>query len=78
MAKLLARELSAVNEITITQKIEANAVFAIVPQEVIPVLQQDFFFYVWNEATHEVRWMTSWDTTEADIHAFVELVKKTV
>ena len=28
-------------------------------------------FYVWDEATGVVRWMASFDTTEADVDAFV-------
>jgi threonine aldolase len=33
---------------------------------------------VWNEEISEVRFMTSFDTTEDDIRDFVALVKKTV
>lgn len=76
MAKLLAFEVSKINEITITQEVHANGVFAIVPKEIIPELQKEFFFYIWNEDTNEVRWMTSWDTQEADIYTFTILLKK--
>ena len=24
---------------------------------------------MWDEARHEVRWVTSWDTTEEDVHS---------
>lgn len=76
MAQLLAKEISGLKDIRITQKVQANGVFAIVPPEIIPELQNEFFFYMWNEFTNEVRWMTSWDTTEEDIYAFVALLKK--
>ena len=78
MAQLLARELARIPQIRITQKVEANGVFAIVPKKHVPVLQKKYFFYVWNEETSEVRLMTSFDTTEADIADFVALVKKIV
>ena len=78
MAQILARELSQVSEFKITQKVESNGVFAIVPEKHIAALQKSYFFYVWNEETSEVRFMTSFDTTEDDIKAFVKLVKKTV
>jgi threonine aldolase len=78
MAKLLARELESVPQISITQKVEANGVFAIVPKKYVPVLQKKYFFYVWNEESSEVRFMTSFDTTEDDIKEFVELIKITV
>ena len=78
MAQRLATELAKLPQIKITQKVEANGVFAIVPQKYVPLLQQRYFFYVWNEEISEVRFMTSFDTTESDIADFVALVKKIV
>jgi threonine aldolase len=78
MAQLLAQELAKIPQITITQKVEANGVFALVPKRYVPLLQKKYFFYVWNEETSEVRFMTSFDTTEEDIVDFVASVKKTV
>jgi len=78
MAQVLARELEKIPQITITQKVEANGVFALVPKRYVPLLQKKYFFYVWNEETSEVRFMTSFDTTEDDIAGFVDLVRKTV
>ena len=78
MARLLARELGKIPQITITQKVDANGVFAILPQRFISRLQKKYFFYVWNEETSEARFMTSFDTTEDDIDAFVKLVNQTV
>jgi len=59
-------------QIKITQAVEANGVFAIVPAKYIPTLQKKYFFYVWNEETSEVRLMASFDTTEEDIHDFID------
>lgn len=78
MARVLARELYKIPQIEITQKVEANGVFAIVPRKYVAQLQKQSFFYVWNEKTSEVRFMTSFDTTERDIEDFVDLVKRTV
>jgi len=78
MAQLLAEEVAKIPEVTLTEPVEANGVFAIVPQEVIKPLQEQFFFYIWNEKRSEVRWMTSWDTTEEEIFEFVELIKKLI
>ncbi|MFW5890113.1 MAG: threonine aldolase family protein, partial [Marinilabiliaceae bacterium] len=76
MASLLAGELESLNDIQITQKVEANGVFAIVPEAIIEPLQQKYFFYSWDEARHEVRWMASFDTTETEIMDFVGDIKK--
>ena len=78
MAQVLAAELAQIPQIEITQKVESNGVFAIVPKKFVPVLQKQYFFYVWNEATSEVRFMTSFDTTEDDIKDFVSLLKRTL
>jgi threonine aldolase len=76
MATLLARELEPLREIQLTQKVEANGVFAIVPPQIIEPLQQKYFFYMWDESRNEVRWMCSFDTTEEEIRGFVDEVKR--
>ena len=73
-----ARLAAAVGElpgVQITQATQANVVFAILPPAATAQLQADWPFYVWDEATGEVRWMCSWDTTEADVDAFVAVVQ---
>ena len=74
MAKLLEREILKTGKVQLTQKTEANGVFAILPEQVIPKLQEKYFFYMWDESRSEVRWMTAFDTTEEDIHGFVKLI----
>ena len=74
MARRLEQKVRAVPGVTVTQPVEANAVFATVPREAIPVLQEAFFFYVWSEPRSEVRWMASWDTTEDDVDAFAATI----
>jgi threonine aldolase len=78
MAQLLAEAVAAIPGVRITQPVQANAVFAILPRAAIPSLQAEFFFYVWDEDTSEVRWMTAFDTTEDDVHAFAALVRETL
>lgn len=78
MARLLADELAKLPQIRLTQPVEANGVFAVIPKEYIPALQKKYFFYVWDEETSEVRFMASFDTTEDDIRDFVAFVRETV
>ncbi len=70
MATLLESELRKFKEIRITQSVDANAVFAIMPQHIIAPLQEESFFYIWNDHTHEARLMCSFDTTEEEIRNF--------
>ncbi len=78
MAALLASEVSKIPGITLTQKVQVNAVFATVPQSVIDQVPQQFPFYVWNEHTNEVRWMCAWDTSEQDVMDFVAAIKSAI
>jgi threonine aldolase len=78
MAALLAREVSAIPKVRITRATQANGVFAILPKELIPRMQEHAFFYVWDESTSEVRWMTSFDTTEEDVRGFVSRLRELV
>ena len=78
MAQLLYSELLAIPQIKITQKVQSNAVFAVLPGKYIKKLQEEYFFYVWDEEKSEVRWMTSFDTTEEDIYGFIGFIKETL
>jgi threonine aldolase len=75
MARRLADAVRGTPGVTITQPVEANAVFAILPAEITERLQRDWPFYVWDETTGEVRWMTAWDTTHEDVDAFAAAVR---
>lgn len=58
--------------LSFTQATQSNGVFAVLPAGVADRLRdRGFKFYDWDAARGEVRWMCSFDTTEADIDAFV-------
>ncbi|MHC5055426.1 MAG: threonine aldolase family protein [Planctomycetota bacterium] len=78
MAALLLGRVAGVPGVEITQKREANAVFAKLPADRIPELQRRVPFNCWNESTGEVRWMASFDTTEEDIEAFARAIEETL
>lgn len=69
MAAILAEKVEKLG-VKITQKVDANGVFAILDDEISDRLKQEYFFYPWDENKHEVRWMTSFDTNEDDITNF--------
>jgi threonine aldolase len=74
MAARLAGHLSAIPAVTITQSVEANGVFAVIPGPVAEAARSTWPFYTWNERTGEVRLMCSWDTTEDEVDAFARVV----
>lgn len=71
MAKKLHEGVVAIaskhSVVTVPNPTEANAVFPILPAEITEKLQSQYRFYVWNQATGQVRWMCAWDTTEEDV-----------
>jgi threonine aldolase len=78
MAARLAEGITSVPGVTLWQPVESNAVFAVLDPAHIARLQRDWHFYVWDASAHVVRWMTAFDTTEADVDAFVADIRRTV
>lgn len=78
MAQLLYDELKNAPHIQITQKVEANAVFAIIPKQYITALQKKYFFHVVNEHTSEIRLMCSFNTQREDILNLARTIRKTI
>ena len=78
MALLLYSKVKDIPQIKITQKVQANAVFAALPEKIITMLQKKYAFHVTNEQTSEVRWMCSFNTSKEDIMKFVETIRKTI
>jgi threonine aldolase len=75
MAARLAAAVGDVDGVRITQAVRANAVFAVLDPAASEALQRDWPFYVWDEATGEVRWMTAWDTAPEDVDAFAAAIR---
>jgi threonine aldolase len=78
MAALLKKEITKIPGVKIVYQVEANGVFAKIPLRAIAKLQKRYFFYVWSEEQSVVRWMCSFDTTEADVREFAGFVAETV
>ncbi|BCJ53173.1 threonine aldolase [Actinoplanes sp. NBRC 14428] len=55
---------------------QANGVFAVLANDVADRIRERVKFYDWDRAAGEVRWMTSFDTTEDDVDAFVAVIRE--
>ena len=75
MARRLADELQTIPQLRITQSVDANGVFVTIPSAIVPSLQEEQFFYIWNEKLSEARLMCSFDTSEKDVDNFVNKLK---
>ena len=76
MAQRLAAATRDIPGVTLAREPEVNSVFVRLPAERIAKLQAESFFWTWDETLDEVRWMTAFDTTEADIDAFAATVRR--
>jgi threonine aldolase len=76
MAQLLAKELKRIPGLEITQKVEANMVYAIIPNHCITALQKKYYFHRFNEQTCEVRLMCAFTTKKEDIFEFTRDLRK--
>jgi threonine aldolase len=78
MAQLLYESVKRLAQMKVVYPVQANAVFAQLPRRIWQQLQQQYFFYEWDEQQDIVRWMCSFDTTEADIAAFADTLEKII
>ena len=76
MARRLADGAGAVAGVEIVHPVQANAVFARLPARHIAALQHDWTFHLWDERGSVVRWMTAFDTTEADVDTFLADIRE--
>ena len=76
MAQKLRKGILSIADFEFTQSTDANIVLLKMQPSLIEQLLKDHFFYIWNEQEHEIRLVTSWDTTEDDIVAFLENLEK--
>jgi threonine aldolase len=70
MADRLGAAVQDVPGVRLTQPVQANGVFAVLPAGVAERLQPEWHFYTWDPPTGEVRLMCSWDTTADEVDAF--------
>jgi len=80
MAARLADAITGLPGVQLAYPIQSNGVFAELPSSHAARLQRDWNFHVWSELPDDrciVRWMTAFDTTEADIDRLAAAVQST-
>jgi threonine aldolase len=77
MARRLTDGVRDVPGVSIAYPVQANAVFAQLPERQIAALQKEWVFHTWDERPSMVRWMTAFDTAPDDVDAFVADIRAT-
>lgn len=78
MTQLLAKGLKNLPKVHFSQKVESNQIFVKLPKKAIEALQKNFLFHVWDAKEGEIRLITSFDTTEKEVEAFISHAKKAI
>jgi threonine aldolase len=78
MAATLAEGLAALPGVKLSHPVEANEIFAVLPEPVIQGLfDRGFEFYRWGpEANHEVRLVLAFNTDPAHVEAFLAVARE--
>lgn len=74
-AQKLVTAMREIKGIEITQKVESNSVFFILPKDITDKLRENYFFYDWDVSRNEMRLVCSWDTTDKDVLDFTQQLK---
>ncbi len=76
MATRLAAGARALDGVSLSQEPQANQVLAVLDPAVAAAVRAEYAFYDWDRSRDEVRWMTSWDTTEEDVDGFIAALSR--
>jgi len=75
MARRLAAGVSDLPGVRLSYPVQSNAIFAVLHPARIEELRREWNFQMWDD--HVVRWMTAFDTTAADVDAFIAAIRHT-
>jgi threonine aldolase len=78
MAAALHRSTSGITGVDVGDTPAVNSMYPTLPADTIEPLRDWSFFWDWDPARHQVRWMTAWDTTEDDVGTFATGVRSLV
>lgn len=72
------REIAAGSNgrVSVPNPTQANAVFPILPAEIIEALQEKYWFYIWDHRIGQARWMCAWDTKPEDVEGLLQALRE--
>lgn len=75
-ARTLHDAVSDIESLRLTSPPQVNSIFPRLEDPAKSQLQDWSFFWDWDVAASQVRWMTAWDTSPADVARFAEGVRE--
>jgi threonine aldolase len=78
LATRLFELTSSIDGVTHDAPPQVNSLFPVLPAAAVAPLREWCFFWPWDPARRQYRWMTSWDTTIDDVESFADGVARIV
>ena len=78
MTRRLADLVRDIPGVRITRPVECNAIFATLDRDAVPRIAREYFFYCFDDALPEVRWMTHFATQPEDVDRFADAIRRGV
>ena len=75
-AQEIASIITSTPGLSLSYPVETNQVFFTAPPSWIPLLQEKIFCYHWEAERNEVRFVTSWNTSEQDIKEIAAILSE--
>jgi threonine aldolase len=66
-AQEIASLISMTSHFSLSYPVETNQIFFTAPASWIPIIQEKIFCYPWDKEKNEIRFITSWNTTQKDV-----------
>jgi threonine aldolase len=69
MAQKLAAVVTSISDLKLSYSVESNQLFVTAPATWIPKIQEKILCHLWDKEKNEIRFITSWNTTDDEIDA---------
>ncbi|HEY9085095.1 MAG TPA: aminotransferase class V-fold PLP-dependent enzyme [Candidatus Tyrphobacter sp.] len=76
MTARLHERVRSIAGIRVTRPVRCNAIFATMERAALTRAQDEFFFYIFDDALPEARWMTHWATQPHEVDAFADALER--
>lgn len=66
-AQEIATILKSIPKLTINYPVQTNQIFFSAPEHWVPLIQEKIACHLWTQETSEIRFLTSWNTSDDDV-----------
>lgn len=72
-AQEIASIIKATHQLSLSYPVETNQIFFTAPEKWIPLIQEKILCFIWSKEKNEIRFITSWNTTDQEIKSIRSL-----